>query len=81
MIQVLLFAGLAQAVGSNKVSLTVYNEPFTVRDIRNELIKRYPNLKSLVEKSMVAVNQEYALDHTILSDMDEIAFIPPVSGG
>lgn len=52
----------------------------TVADLRAELLKNYPDLGSL-RSLMVAVNNVYAEDTTLLSDDDEIALIPPVSGG
>jgi sulfur-carrier protein len=52
----------------------------TVADLRNELLKNYPPLTSL-RSLMIAVNNTYAEDSQILIDADEIALIPPVSGG
>lgn len=52
----------------------------TVADLRNSLLARYPELKGL-KSLLIAVNKEYAEDTAILSDTDEIALIPPVSGG
>ena len=55
-------------------------EGITVKDLRDELHARYPDLKSLAS-IMVAVNQQYAPDDIHLSTTDEIVLIPPVSGG
>ena len=52
----------------------------TTQNLKQSLEKRYPRLKHLVSY-MVAVNNEYALDEGILTERDEIAIIPPVSGG
>lgn len=52
----------------------------TVRDLRTELGERYPELLGL--KSLyIAVNSDYAEEDQILTAADEIALIPPVSGG
>ncbi len=41
----------------------------------------YPELESLSPVTRIAVNEEFSEDQSLLSDSDEIAFIPPVSGG
>ncbi len=52
----------------------------TVRDLRSHLAGRFPELAAL-NSLFIAVNQSYAGDETPLSESDEIALIPPVSGG
>ena len=52
----------------------------TTRNLKASLEERYPRLKHLVSY-MVAVNNEYAQDEGVISEGDEIAIIPPVSGG
>jgi len=53
----------------------------TVRDLLDELCREYPALADVRRALRVAVNQEYVdLGHA-LSDNDEVALIPPVSGG
>jgi molybdopterin converting factor subunit 1 len=52
----------------------------TISDLKKNLFRKYPlfaDLKSLY----VAVNNEYADEQFILKEGDEIALIPPVSGG
>ena len=51
-----------------------------VGDFKNELFLRYPKLRDL-RSLYVAVNNEYANDEAALHEHDEIALIPPVSGG
>ena len=51
------------------------------RDILEELKKRFGSLAPLLEHSFVAVNGSYAESGTALMPEDEIAVIPPVSGG
>jgi len=49
-------------------------------ELRNELTNQFPALLRL--KSLAfAVNKQYQNDNFALSDDDEIALIPPVSGG
>lgn len=52
----------------------------TVGALRAELYQRHPNLQTL-RSMMVAVNNNYAEDEQSISENDEIALIPPVSGG
>ena len=44
------------------------------------LEERFPRLKALASY-MIAVNDEYAAENVMIHDDDEIALIPPVSGG
>ncbi len=81
MIRILLFAGLAEAAGLQQVTLDTGVESLTIKDIQSLLAERYPNLGDLLEKSMAAVNQEYAAPDKQVTSADEVAFIPPVSGG
>lgn len=52
----------------------------TLDDLRITLISRYPSLKTVVSFSL-AVNQTYVSSNLALKDGDEVAIIPPVSGG
>jgi molybdopterin synthase sulfur carrier subunit len=55
-------------------------EGVTVSDLKSELFRKYPSFDGL--KSLyVALNNEYADDQAVLKTGDEIALIPPVSGG
>ncbi len=49
-------------------------------ELKIELEQQYPKLKELA-CYMIAVNNEYATDETLIYEGDEIAIIPPVSGG
>ena len=52
----------------------------TVGDLRQELNERFPELLGL-KSLFIAVNSDYAEDDVELKPTDEIALIPPVSGG
>lgn len=49
-------------------------------DLKTSLEGKYPRLKQL-KSYLLAVNNEYAADDLLLNKRDEIAVIPPVSGG
>lgn len=52
----------------------------SVGDLRNQLNTTYPDLKKL-NSLFIAINLEYAADEHVLTEKDEVALIPPVSGG
>lgn len=52
----------------------------TIANLKAELEKNYPRLSELASY-MVAVNNEYATADLVIETKDEIAIIPPVSGG
>ncbi len=52
----------------------------TVADLRAALNERYPQLLGL-RSLFIAVNNDYADENILLHPNDEIALIPPVSGG
>jgi molybdopterin converting factor subunit 1 len=76
--RVLLFAGLAEAVGRRELLLPD-GGPSSVRELEAQLRAEHP---ALAGKSFrVAVNQRYAAAHEPVAAGDEVALIPPVSGG
>jgi sulfur-carrier protein len=52
----------------------------TVADLKQSLIRQYPEMAGL-RSLFIAVNNAYATDDTLLAPTDEIALIPPVAGG
>jgi len=76
----LLFARLREQAGTDRVELELPGAP-TVADVYDELRRRHPALESRREIVRPAVNQEFAAWTDAVSDADEVAFIPPVSGG
>lgn len=53
----------------------------TVADLRRRLATDYPTLSALLERSALAVANEFAADSLVLSANAEVALLPPVSGG
>lgn len=53
----------------------------TVGAFRTLLVDRFDGLRSRIEFIRIAVNAEFAPDDVVLVDGDEVALIPPVSGG
>ncbi len=52
----------------------------TVEELKNYLIAAYPEFEKY-KSFMIAVNQSYANNDLVLNGTEEIAIIPPVSGG
>ena len=75
-----LFARLREQAGTDAESVEV-RPGSTVEDVYDALRKAHPGLEANRESVRVAVNQEFADWDAIVSDGDEVAFIPPVSGG
>lgn len=78
-INVLAFGVAKEIFGSGSVSLELTNDA-TIYNLTYALERQYPRLKQLASY-MVAVNNEYALPGDTIHERDEIAIIPPVSGG
>ena len=78
-INVKLFALGRDLIGKNQLRITV-NEGASVDEVIKALTAAYPQFSTLTT-FMVAVNQEYADRQTVLQNGDEVAIIPPVSGG
>ena len=79
-VQVKLFAVAKQLVGSESVQVELPDEA-TVADLRRALADQIPVLATTLDSVVFAVNAQYASADTIVSANDEIACIPPVSGG
>jgi MoaE-MoaD fusion protein len=80
-ITVLLFAGLADTIGTSRLAVPFDSGTLTVKDLKEKLAQQYPSAASLIRLSFAARNHSYAADETPLSESDELALIPPVSGG
>ena len=79
-VTVKLFALLRDRAGTGETSLDV-PPGTTVADAVGQLAERYPATAAMLARSAVAVNREYVPRSTELHDGDELALIPPVSGG
>lgn len=75
--KVLFFAHLRDCLGEE--FLTVDANGKTVAELKSDLALRYdlPRMDTV----MTAINEEFASNDEVIQDGDEIAFIPPVSGG
>jgi molybdopterin converting factor subunit 1 len=75
-----LFARLRDVVGAAELAREV-EAGATVRTLWRRLVTEFPEIASYERSISTAVNADYArMDH-VLADGDEVAFLPPVSGG
>ena len=75
-----LFARLRELAGTGEL---VREAPAgaTVRTVWDSLTADFPALAPYAQSISCAVNADYARMTTAIDDGDEIAFLPPVSGG
>lgn len=76
-----IFAGLADLLGGSVISIQSTKQPITAEELIREIGEQYPEAFEALQNCFVAKNQAYAGPDEMLSPGDEIALIPPVSGG
>jgi molybdopterin converting factor subunit 1 len=79
-IRVLFFGVLRDLLGSSSEDVSL-PEGATARDLLARYETQAPRLKQFAPTLALAINQEYAAPAAALRDGDEVAFLPPVSGG
>lgn len=78
---VLLFGIAKDIVGRSEIQISQEDKvPNSVQELKDFMIRKFPDFGKL-SSFAVAVNSEYASDTVSLNQNDEIAIIPPVSGG
>lgn len=77
-VTVRLFAAYREIVGSPELSLPA-EQARTVGELWGRLLARYPELNRHAPSA--AINARYAALNDPIADGDEVAFLPPVSGG
>ena len=75
-----LFARLRDLAGSGELVRDVPS-PATVQTVWRDLVAEMPRLSDYEKTMSVAVNADYARMSAPVADGDEVAFLPPVSGG
>ncbi|HEX8340941.1 MAG TPA: MoaD/ThiS family protein [Tepidisphaeraceae bacterium] len=78
--RVKLFAVLRDVVGAGEASIEL-SPNATAGDAVNALCAQHPGLAAFAERVAVAVNMAYVGRDVRLTEGDEVALIPPVSGG
>jgi len=78
-LNILAFGIVKEIFQNSSVEVELNGAP-TISNLRSVIEKDYPRIKQLASY-MIAVNNEYATADLIIDAKDEIAIIPPVSGG
>jgi len=79
-VTVRLFARLTDIVGASELRRDVGTDA-TIGGVWREMVREFPDLASYEKSMSCAVNADYARMSHPVQDGDEIAFLPPVSGG
>ena len=78
----LYFASAREEIGLREEKLQLPDRSnTTLASLRHLLITKYPHAASTIESITLARNLEYSEDDVTLADGDEVALIPPISGG
>ena len=84
MINVLYFASLKEAVGKSSEEIDLDTGITDIKGLRDWISQRGEPWQSTLgqeQRLMASVNQALARPDTKISDGDEVAFFPPVTGG
>ena len=79
-VTVKLFARLRDIAGTPELTREVASGA-TVGSLWQQLATEFPDIASYERSISTAVNADYARRNHVLADGDEVAFLPPVSGG
>lgn len=74
------FAMVRQTVGEKEKTMELESGT-KVEDLVEELIDEYPKLENIRDILIVSVNKHKASDDHVLEEGDEVAVMPPVTGG
>ncbi|MBI3753383.1 MAG: molybdopterin converting factor subunit 1 [Deltaproteobacteria bacterium] len=81
-IKVKFFAMLKTKTGKEEANLTV-PDGISFDKLKDILKKEFPALAEFIDRKsvIISVNQEFADKNTVIKDGDEVALLPPFSGG
>jgi molybdopterin synthase catalytic subunit/molybdopterin converting factor small subunit len=79
-VEVRLFGGLRERVGSHRIEVAVPDDA-TVADLRAAVAAAHPSLADALPRTNVAVDLEVARDDVPIAASSELALLPPVAGG
>lgn len=81
MIKILFFGALSQHLPKNEFSLE-FEQALTVTEVLKKFSSDFPEIQNQIQQNLFyAVNQTQTSADHIVSDGDEIAFMPPFAGG
>ncbi len=83
-VTVLYFASFRERLNLEKETIDLTDDIKTISNLKQLLAHRQDNWKDIFsadKNALTSINQSMAKDHSLISDQDEIAFFPPVTGG
>ena len=78
-LKILAFGITKDILGASTIQIDL-EQGATVADLKTHLIEQFPTMKDL-NSLLIAVNNEYGDENLVLTERDDVALIPPVSGG
>jgi len=75
-----LFARMRELVGTNSLEREIHDKAI-IADLIQSLQTEFPKIEDIASRTIISINQEFADPQSPLSEGDEVAFFPPVSGG
>lgn len=78
-VNVLLFGRLTQVAGGKELSVRLEKDSCSVKEMTDSLFRVHPKLRE--ETFRIVVNRSISHDDDMIADSDEIALLPPISGG
>ena len=79
-ISILYFATVKDATGIRMESIDLSNDT-SIREMLSKISIIYPKLKHILNNIQISVNYRIVDLNTVLKDGDEVALLPPISGG
>jgi MoaE-MoaD fusion protein len=79
-IKVLFFGMIRDVVGVREDSLELASGT-SLGQVFEQYAARFPRLKEMSASTVLALNQQFSTPAALVNDGDEVAFLPPVSGG
>jgi molybdopterin converting factor subunit 1 len=79
-ISMLYFATVKDATGIRMESIDLSNDT-SIREMLSKISIIYPKLKHILNNIQISVNYKIVDLNTVLKEGDEVALLPPISGG
>lgn len=79
-VRVRCFAAAREIIGTGELVVEL-PEGSTLTELVDQIRYRFPRLEGLAGSLLLSINREYATSDKRLAADDEVALIPPVSGG
>ncbi|MBS3782140.1 MAG: MoaD/ThiS family protein [Candidatus Thermoplasmatota archaeon] len=74
------FASARDIVGKKDLKMEI-QQNWKVEDVLKTIFKKYPELEEMEDQLLISVNKDRTKKNEVLKDGDEIAVMPPVTGG